>query len=69
MKTSNERWRQPTVIRYEYNDYMAHHYVYMAKVAEVRDPESYVEVAKDTKACRYGGRDARIGGEQNMRPG
>ena len=48
---------------------MAHHYVYMAKVAEVRDPESYVEVAKDTKACRYGGRDARIGGERDLGPG
>ena len=47
MKTSNERWRQPTVIRYEYNEYMVHHYAYMAKVADVCKLESYVEVEKD----------------------
>ena len=32
---------------YGYNEYMAHHYAYMAKVAIVRDPESYAEAAKD----------------------
>ena len=26
---------------------MAHHYAYMTKVAEVREPESYAEAAKD----------------------
>ena len=30
-----------------YNEYMAHHYAYMMKVVKVREPESYVEVAKD----------------------
>ena len=30
-----------------YNEYMAHHYAYMTRVAEMREPESYVEVAKD----------------------
>ena len=30
-----------------YNEYMAHHYAYMTRVAEVREPESYVEAAKD----------------------
>ena len=34
--------------RYEYNEYMAHHYVYMAKVTEVCELESYGEAAKDT---------------------
>ena len=27
---------------------MEHHYEYMRRVAEVREPESYVEAAKDT---------------------
>ena len=31
-----------------YNEYMAHHYAYMTRVAEVRETESYAEVAKDT---------------------
>ena len=26
---------------------MAHHYAYMTRVAEVREPESYAEAAKD----------------------
>ena len=26
---------------------MAHHYAYMTKVAEMREPESYTKVAKD----------------------
>ena len=34
-------------MRFGYNEYMAHHYVYMTRVAEVREPESYAEVAKD----------------------
>ena len=29
------------------NEYMAHHYAYMSKVAEVREPESYAEATKD----------------------
>ena len=33
--------------RYGYNEYMTHHYAYMTKVAEVREPESYAEAAKD----------------------
>jgi hypothetical protein len=40
------RTRNP-VIRFGYNEYMAHHYSYMARVAEVREPESYEEAAED----------------------
>ena len=36
---------------YGYNEYMAHHYVYMTKVAEVREPESYAETAKEANRC------------------
>ena len=35
------------MMRLRYNEYMAHHYAYMTKVLEVREPESYVEAAKD----------------------
>jgi hypothetical protein len=28
---------------------MAHHYAYMTRVAEVREPESYEEAAEDAK--------------------
>ena len=35
------------MMRYGYNEYSAHHYAYMTKVAEVREPESYAEAAKD----------------------
>ena len=34
-------------MRFVYNEYMAHHYAYMMRVAEVREPESYAEAAKD----------------------
>ena len=34
-------------MRLGYNEYMAHHYAYMTRVAEVREPESYAEAAKD----------------------
>ena len=34
-------------MRFGYNEYMAHHYAYMTRVAEVREPESYAEAAKD----------------------
>ena len=34
-------------MRFGYNEYMAHHFAYMMRVLEVRDPESYAEVAKD----------------------
>ena len=33
------------------NEYMAHHYAYMTPVAEVREPESYAEAAKDANWC------------------
>ena len=39
------------VVRFRYNEYMAHHYAYITRVAEVREPESYAEVAKDTNWC------------------
>ena len=35
------------VMQYGYNEYMAHHYAYMIMVAEVHEPESYVEATKD----------------------
>jgi hypothetical protein len=45
----NERLRRSTrtrnpVVRFGY-EYMAHHYAYMARVAEVREPESYEAAA------------------------
>ena len=39
--------RRTPVVRFGYDEYMAHHYVYMTRVAEVREPESYAEAAKD----------------------
>ena len=50
LKSANEKLRRSTrhknpVIRYAYNEYMMHHYVYLTKVAEIRESESYVEVA------------------------
>ena len=49
--SANERLRRSTrqknpVVQFRYNEYMAHHYVYMTHVAEVREPESYTEAAK-----------------------
>ena len=35
------------MVRFGYNEYMAHHYAYMTCVAEVRGPESYAKAAKD----------------------
>ena len=35
------------VTRYGYNEYMVHHYVYITKVVEEREPDSYIEAAKD----------------------
>jgi hypothetical protein len=48
----NEKLRKSTrtrnpIVRFRYNKYMAHHYAYMARVAKVREPESYEEVAED----------------------
>ena len=39
------------VARYRYNDYMAHRYAYMAKVAEVRELESYAKATKEENWC------------------
>ena len=36
-------------MRFGYNEYMAHHYAYMSRVAEVPEPESYAKEAKDAK--------------------
>ena len=49
--------------RYGYNEYMAHHYAYMVKMAEVCEPESYVEATKDTNWRAYGGRDVHTNRE------
>ena len=51
MKLGNHELRRSTYLknpvkRYGYNEYMAHHYAYMTRVAEVREPESYIEVVK-----------------------
>ena len=35
------------MIRYGFNEYMAHHHAYMVKVATVRESESYANAAKD----------------------
>ena len=50
--SANEQLRRSThqknpVVRFGYNEYMAHHYAYMTRVAEVCEPESYAEVAND----------------------
>jgi hypothetical protein len=50
--SGNARLRRSTrtkkpVERFGYNEYMAHHYAYMTRVAEVREPESYAEAAED----------------------
>jgi hypothetical protein len=50
--SGNERLRRSTrtkkpVERFGYNEYMAHHYAYMTRVAEVRELESYAEAAED----------------------
>ena len=39
--------KEPHNLEYGYNEYMMHHYAYIAKVAEVCELESYVEAAKD----------------------
>ena len=39
--------RRNLLCSFGYNEYMAYHYAYMTRVAEMREPESYVEVAKD----------------------
>ena len=38
-------------MRFGYNEYMAHHYAYMTRVAEVREPESYAKAPKDANWC------------------
>ena len=35
------------MVRFGYNEYMGHQYVYMMRVAEVREPKSYLEATKD----------------------
>ena len=40
-------YANPPPRRTRYNEYMAHHYAYMTRVAEVREPESYAEAAKE----------------------
>ena len=35
------------MVQFGYNEYIAHHYAYMTRVAEVRELESYIEAAKD----------------------
>ena len=47
-----------------YNEYMAHHYVYMTHVVDVCELESYAEAAKDTNLCvTMDERDERTSGE------
>ena len=55
------------MIWYGYNEYMAHHYAYMVKVAIGREPESYSEAARGSELEKgHGGKDARAHGERNM---
>ena len=35
------------MMRFGYNECMVHHYAYMTRVVEVRDPESYTEAVKN----------------------
>ena len=54
--SANERLRRSNrqknpIVRFGYNEYMAHHYAYMTRVAEVREPEHYAEAAKDANWC------------------
>ena len=54
IKTANEKLcrsiRHKThVIRHGYNEYMAHHCVYMMKVASIRELESFIEASQNTK--------------------
>ena len=53
LKSTNKKLHRSTrqkdpVKKYGYNEYMAHHYAYMTKVTEVREPKSYAEMTKDT---------------------
>ena len=55
-KSGNHELRRSTrhknpVKRYRYNKYMGHHYAYMMQVAEVCEPKSYAEAAKDANWC------------------
>ena len=34
-------------MRFRYNEYMVPHYAYMTRIAEVREPESYIETEND----------------------
>ena len=54
-------------MRFRYNEYMAHHYAYMTRVVEVREPESYAEVAKD--ANWHAAMEEEMQYWQRMRPG
>ena len=52
LQSTNQKLRRSTCQKnhvkwYGYNEYMAHHYAYMTKVVEVRDPESYAKAGKD----------------------
>ena len=35
------------MIQYDHNEYITHHYVFIVKAVEVREPKSYREVEKD----------------------
>ena len=56
MISANERLRRSTrqknpVVWFRCNEYQAHQYAYMTRLAEVREPESYTEAAKDANCC------------------
>ena len=46
MEYRSTRQKNP-VVRFRYNEYVAHHCAYMTRVVEVHEPESYAEAAKD----------------------
>ena len=42
----SNRQKNP-IVRFGYNEYMAHHYAFMMKVAANQEPETYKEAAQD----------------------
>ena len=54
MKSATKKLRRSAshknpLIRYGYNEYVAHHYAYMMKVVLVCEPECFAEASQDAK--------------------
>ena len=39
------------MVRFGYNNYMAHHYAYMTRVVDVHEPDCYAQAVKDANWC------------------